>query len=61
MRTYIHTYTRIKTGLGIDLKLPAGPPTLLHTNFKLLLQPKRDVDARIVVIGPSDAACETQF
>jgi len=36
--------------------MPEGPPTLLHTNFRLLLQPKRDVDTRIVVIGSSDAA-----
>lgn len=45
-----------RTGLTADLRMPEGPPTLLHTNFRLLLQPKRDIDTRIVIIGSSDAA-----
>eukprot|EP00960_Hanusia_phi_P057518 763589-Hanusia_phi.AAC.1 len=44
-----------KTALEPDLPLPAGPPALLHTNFRLLSQPKKDLDDRIVVIG----GCET--
>lgn len=45
-----------KTGLTPALQMPAGPPTLLHTNFRLLCQPKKRLDTRIVVVGNSDTA-----
>ena len=45
-----------KTALTKNYNRPEGPPVLLHTNYRLLCQPKRDVDSRVVVIGSSDTA-----
>jgi hypothetical protein len=45
-----------KTALVKNYERPEGPPVLLHTNYRLLCQPKRDVDSRVVVVGSSDTA-----
>lgn len=45
-----------KTALVKNCERPAGPPVLLHTNYRLLCQSKRDVDSRVVVIGSCDTA-----
>ena len=44
------------TALVPNYSRPEGPPVLLHTNWRLLCQPKKDVDARVVVVGASDTA-----
>ncbi|KAJ1475774.1 hypothetical protein T484DRAFT_3150674 [Baffinella frigidus] len=45
-----------KTSLPPSIPMPAGPPCLVHTNYRLLCQRKRDVDARVLIIGGSDTA-----
>jgi hypothetical protein len=45
-----------KTALAHNFLRPDGPPVLLHTNYRLLCQCKRDVDSRVVVVGSCDTA-----